>query len=157
MTKTISLQVKEAMKVALETLGATNDGTEVLQVITSGEDQFDEYPTIRILPQDYNRSIDAENREYMYTMSFVVSIYLEIGEEGATPQNEIIDAMQELVDMTFEKLDEGDWLDTVTLPSTGSIFTAQNDSPVVIDVTASQTGIALYADISYGVTYKKSF
>lgn len=156
MEKTISVRVKDAMKVALQGLGATSNGTEVLQVLTSGDDQFDKYPTIRILPQDYNRVVNADARTYEYTMTYIVSIYLELDNQQETPDADVVDTMQELVDKVFDKLDDEAWLENVTLPS-GSIFVADGDSPVVIDVTSAKTGVALYADITYAVTYKKSF
>lgn len=155
--KTLSLQIKEAMKTALQNLPATSDGTEIMQVLTSGEDQFEKYPTIRILPQDYQRGIDSDRRRYTYTVTHVISIYLELGNGATTPDSNIIDTMQELVDLVYEKLDESTWLSEIDSDDEYGLSVAQNDSPVGIDVTNAQTGVALFADISYSVAYTKAF
>lgn len=146
--KTVAVLVKDAMKVALGGLTATSNGTEIQKVVGSGEDAFDEYPAIRVIPQGINRTITNENRYRDLQMNYVISCYLDMGDE-VIPDEEIIDTLTEITDKVIETLDTTDWL-----PEIDGLVLTENSLTSLIDTTPSKTGTALYCDIFYPVTYR---
>lgn len=148
---TISTEVKHAMMTALENLPATSNGTEIQAIVDSGEDAFDEYPVIRIVPVAVMRTVDAEARQLDYEMDFVISIYLELGKTGI-PDSETIDTLLEIVDNALAKLDDSDWAPTYE----GKQFIVGTAMTSAIDTTESKTGTALYCDITYPVIYREA-
>lgn len=148
---TISTEIKSAMVNALKDLEPTSNGTEIQGIVLSGEDAFDEYPVIRIVPQGFNRSINQGNRYLDYTIEFVISVYLDMGDKQ-TPDAEIIETIQELGDIIMERLDGDDWLPTI---EGYSLYLVENATVATIDTTASKTGTALYCDIVYPVSYRR--
>ena len=148
---TISTEIKYAMAEALENLPATSNGTEIQDIVLAGDDAFDTYPVIRIVPQGMSREVNAERRYYTYTVNYVISVYLEMG-DATIPDEEIIDTLQELSDNIMARLDGTDWLPTV---SGYDIYLVENSMTANIDTTQSKTGTALYCDIIYPVSYRK--
>jgi len=152
MEEAITKTVKHAIMTALSSLTPTSDGTVIKDVVGSGEDAFDKYPIIRVLPNGITRDIDSTERHYKYTMNYVISIYLELGNDVTLPDEEVIDTLLELQDKVYKELDEGAWLPDV---GTGNLDIVENTSPSIIDTTNSKTGVAVYCDIEYGVTLTK--
>ena len=148
---TISTEIKSAMINALENLPATSNGTEVQNIVSSGDDAFDEYPVIRVVPQGLNRNINSESRYYDYEVNYVISVYLDMGDE-TIPDADVIDTIQELADEIMERLDTTDWLPTI---EGYDISLVENAMTATIDTTQSKTGTALYCDIIYPVSYRK--
>lgn len=147
--KYITNKVKDALILALSTMGEAPDGTEIQDVVSSGEDAFEKYPTIRVVPASVNRNITADVRYRDYEMMFVISVYLEMG-DTAVPDADIIATMNDLIDMVYYQLDTTDWLpeDITGLSLVNSAVAS------VIDTTPSKTGTAIYCDIMYPVTYR---
>lgn len=148
---TWSVDVKRRMAAALENLPATSDGTEVQAVVQSGEDAFDQYPTIRIVPNGINRIVNSQQRYIDYEIALVVSTYLDLGKESV-PDAAVIDTMLEIVDNIFDRLDEADWLPEGEKTETFSVM--EGVQAGVIDTTPSKTGTALYCDIVYPVRFR---
>lgn len=147
---TITTKVKEAMMIALESLPATGNGTEVQAVVGSGQDAFDEYPVIRVIPNGVERSIDSDNCYRDYKMNYVISIYLDMGDE-VIPDEEIISTMCEMIDNVLERLDTTDWLPQVSgLDLMGGAATSN------IDTIKTKNGTSLYCDLIYPVSYRTS-
>lgn len=150
-TSTISVEIKNAMATALSNLTPATDGTEIQDVVLSGEDAFDEYPVIRIVPQGFERTINSENRYLDYTINYVISVYLDMGDD-TVPDKDIINTLQELADKIMDKLDNSDWLPSF---DDYDIAIVENATNAVIDTTQTKTGTALYCDIVFPVSYRR--
>lgn len=147
---TITTKVKEAMMTALGNLPATGNGTEVQAVVGSGQDAFDQYPVIRVIPSGIEREIDSETCYRDYKMNYVISIYLDMGDD-VIPDEEIIATMCEIVDNVVECLDTNDWLpDIQGLDLMGGATTS------TIDTISTKNGTSLYCDLIYPVSYRTS-
>ena len=147
---TITTKVKENLMKALESLPPTGNGTEVQAVVGSGQDAFDEYPVIRVIPSGIERNIDADSCYRDYKMNYVISIYLDMGDE-TIPDEEIIATMCEMIDNVVERLDEYDWLpDIQGLDLMGGATTS------TIDTISTKNGTSLYCDLIYPVSYRTS-
>lgn len=148
---TFTKELKDALKGALENLPATSDGTEIQQVVGSGEDAFDKYPTIRVVPAGMNRTVNSEDRYIDRTVNFVISTYLDLG-EATTPDEDVIDALIEITDNILDRLDTTDWLPA---GNKGDKYHIEEDAITgVIDTTPSKTGTAVYCDLLFPITYR---
>lgn len=148
---TWSVQVKSKMMEALANLPATSDGTEVQAVVGSGEDAFEQYPTIRVVPNGIQRIYNSEQRYIDYEIALVISTYLDMG-KTEHPDETVINTMLEIVDNIFDRLDEGNWLPEGEQNETFSVM--EGVLAGVLDTTASKTGTALYCDIVYPIRYR---
>ena len=147
---TITTKVKEAMMIALSSLPPTGNGTEIQNVVGSGQDAFDEYPVIRVIPSGIERNIDASSCYRDYKMNFAISAYLEMGDEEI-PDEEIIATMCEIVDNILERLDSYDWL-----PDVEGLDLMGGASSTTINTIKTKNGTSLYCDIIYPVSYRTS-
>lgn len=148
---TWSLDVKQKMMAKLEDLPATTDGTEIQAIVGSGEDAFDQYPTIRVVPNGIQRIVNSTDRYVDYEIMLVISTYLDMG-KAEHPDQAVIDTMLEIVDNIFDRLDEGDWLPESNKSEKYSVM--EGVMAGVIDTTPSKTGTALYCDIAYPIRYR---
>ena len=147
---TITTKVKEALMDALRNLPPTGNGTEVQAVVGSGQDAFDEYPVIRVIPSGIERDIDSDTCYRDYKMNYVISIYLDMG-DAEIPDEEIIATMCEMIDLVIERLDEYDWLPQIQgLDLMGGAATS------TIDTIKTKNGTSLYCDLVYPVSYRTS-
>lgn len=147
---TITTKVKEAMMAALANLPATGNGTEIQDIVGSGQDAFDEYPVIRVIPSGLERDIDADNCYRDYKINYVISVYLEMGDE-TIPDEEIIATMCEIIDNVIERLDTTDWL-----PEIQGLDLMGGASTTTIDTISTKNGTSLCCDIIYPVSYRTS-
>lgn len=147
---TITTRVKEAIMTALGNLPATGNGTEIQAIVGSGQDAFEEYPVIRVIPSGVERNISADTNYKDYRMNFVISIYLDMGDE-VIPDEEIIATMCEIEDEVIARLDEDDWL-----PDEQGLCLAESVSSSTIDTIQTKNGTVLYCDILYPVSYRTS-
>ena len=147
---TITTKVKEAMMITLRTLPPTGNGTEIQNVVGSGQDAFDEYPVIRVIPSGIERNIDSDSCYRDYKMNFVLSVYLEMGDEEI-PDEEIIATMCEIIDNIIYRLDTVDWL-----PNIQGLDLMGGVSSTSINTIKTKNGTSLYCDIIYPVSYRTS-
>lgn len=147
---TLTTQIKEAMMSALENLPATGNGTEIQAVVGSGQDAFENYPVIRVIPSGVERDIDSDNCYRDYKMNYVISVYLDMGDEEI-PDEEIIATLCEIVDNIFERLDNTDWL-----PDVDGLDLMGGASTSTMDTIATKNGTALYCDLIYPVSLRTS-
>ena len=147
---TMTTQVKEAMMIALQNLPATGNGTEIQAIVGSGQDAFDQYPVIRVIPTGVERNISADTSYRDYQMNFVISIYLDMGDE-IIPDEEVIATICEIGDNIIERLDQDDWL-----PNVAGLALAESVSSSTIDTIQTKNGTVLYCDIIYPVSYRTS-
>lgn len=147
----ISVELKQAMMEALEELPPTTNGTEIQAIVDSGEDAFDVYPVIRVVPIGVNRTVDSDLRQRDYEIDLVLSVYLDLG-KSTTPDSEVIDTLLEIVDSVICTLDETDWIPDYE----GKTVLVGDAVTSAIDTTESKTGTALYCDITYPVIYRES-
>lgn len=144
----ITTQVKDAMMTALRELPATSNGTEIQAVVGSGEDAFDEYPVIRVVPSGIERTVSSDTMYRDYQINIVVSVYLDMG-DAEFPDEEVIDTMCEIQDEIFDALDDDDWL-----PDVQGLVLAESASTTTLDTIATKNGTALYCDIVYPIAYR---
>lgn len=144
----LTTDVKNAMMTALQTLPATSNGTEIQAIVGSGEDAFDDYPVIRVVPTGVERVVTAETMFRDYQINVVISIYLDMG-DAQFPDSEIIDTMCEIEDAIFDRLDQDDWL-----PDVKGLALAESAATTTLDTIATKNGTALYCDIVYPLTYR---
>ena len=149
---TISTEVKQALMVALKGVKPASDGTEIMDVVASGQDAFDVYPVIRVVPSGGLRTINSTERFREYEIDFVISIYLEMGNTDI-PDAQVISTIQELADNVMDLLDFTDWLPDV---DGGTFSVVENATTSVIDTTPSKTGTALYCDNQYPIAFKQA-
>ena len=144
----ITNDVKNAMMAALGTLGPTSNGTEIQAIVGSGEDAFDEYPVIRVIPTGVERNVSAETMYRDYQINIVISIYLDMG-DAQFPDDDVISTICEIEDAIFERLDQDDWL-----PNVKGLALAESAVSTTLDTIATKNGTALYCDILYPLTYR---
>ena len=144
-------EVKSALKTLLESLPATTDGTTVQAVVGSGQDAFEEYPTIRVLPAGISLTTDEGGRWQDYTMNFIVSLYLDMG-RAEVPDETVVDTLIEFQDLLFEAINS-DWLPETT---GNSHYNIGDTAVSAIDTTTSKTGVALFCDIQLAITYREA-
>lgn len=144
----MTIDVKNSMMSALEELPPTSNGTEIQAVVGSGQDAFDQYPVIRVIPSGVERNVSAETNYRDYQMNFVISIYLDMGDE-TIPDEEVINTMCEIEDAIIERLDKDDWL-----PDVRGLCLAESAVTTTLDTIATKNGTALYCDIVYPIGYR---
>lgn len=144
----ITNDVKNAMMTALAELPPTSNGTEIQAIVGSGQDAFDKYPVIRVVPTGVERNVSAETCYRDYQINVVISIYLDMG-DAEFPDEEIINTMCELEDAIFDRLDQDDWL-----PNVQGLALAESAVSTTLDTIATKNGTALYCDILYPLTYR---
>ena len=81
-------------------------------------------------------------------MNFVISIYLDMGDE-TIPDEEVINTMCEIEDAIIERLDKDDWL-----PDVRGLCLAESAVTTTLDTIATKNGTALYCDIVYPIGYR---
>lgn len=145
---TITTKIKEALKKALKALPPTSNGTVIQAVVGSGQDAFDNYPTIRVIPSGMERVINSEKRYLDYKVNMIISIYLDMG-DGTIPDEEVITTLCEIQDNIMDKLDNTDWL-----PQIEGLLIVENSTSSAIDTIITKNGTALYCDITYPITYR---
>lgn len=146
-----SLALKDALKGALVDLPAASDGTEIQHITGSGEDAFDHYPTIRVVPAGITRNYNSDSQYIDYEVDFVISTYFDIG-SGIVPSEAVINTLLEFNDIILDRLDGTDWLPESTKSSKYSLM--ENAVSGVIDTTPSKTGTAVFSDIRYPIRYR---
>lgn len=144
----ITIDVKEAMMSALEEIPPTSNGTEIQSVVGSGQDAFDQYPVIRVVPSGIERTVSADTCYRDYQMNFVISVYLDMG-DATVPDEEVINTMCEIEDAIVERLDRDDWL-----PDVSGLCLAESSLTTTLDTIATKNGTALYCDIVYPIAYR---
>lgn len=144
----MTIDVKEAMMSALEEIPPTSNGTEIQSVVGSGQDAFDQYPVIRVVPSGIERTISADTCYRDYQMNFVISVYLDMG-DATVPDEEVINTMCEIEDAIVERLDRDDWL-----PDVSGLCLAESSLTTTLDTIATKNGTALYCDIVYPIAYR---
>lgn len=147
---TLTTQIKEAMMTALANLPATGNGTEIQAIVGSGQDAFEDYPVIRVIPSGIERDIDADTGYRDYKMNYVISVYLDMG-DAEIPDEEIIATMCEIIDNVVERLDETDWL-----PAVDGLDIMGTTTTSTMDTIATKNGTALYCDLIYPVSLRTS-
>ena len=140
--------VKNAIMTALAELPPTSNGTEIQAIVGSGEDAFDEYPVIRVIPTGVERNVSAETMYRDYQINVVISIYLDMG-DAQFPDEDVISTMCEIEDAIFDRLDKDDWL-----PNVKGLALAESAVSTTLDTIATKNGTALYCDILYPLTYR---
>ena len=143
--------VKSALVTLLGTLPATSDGTTVQSIVGSGQDAFEQYPTVRVLPAGISLSTDEAGRWQDYTMNFIVSLYLDMG-QAEIPDETVVNTLIEFQDLLFTALNS-DWLPETT---GNSHYNIGDTAVSAIDTTTSKTGVALFCDIQLPVTYREA-
>lgn len=143
--------VKTALKQLMASLPATTDGTAIQAVVGSGQDAFEKYPTIRVLPAGISLATDEDGRWQDYTMNFIISLYLDMG-QAEVPDETVVDTLIEFQDIMF------DAINTEWLPATAgnSHYNIGDTAVSAIDTVASKTGVALYCDIQLPITYREA-
>lgn len=144
----LTTDVKQAMMTALATLPPTSNGTEIQAIVGSGQDAFDDYPVIRVIPNGIERTITSDNLYRDYQINFVISVYLDMGDAN-TPDEEIISTMCEIQDNIMTRLDQDDWL-----PNVQGLVLAESAVTTTLDTIATKNGTALYCDIVYPIAYR---
>ena len=144
----LTTDVKQAMMTALATLPPTSNGTEIQAIVASGQDAFDDYPVIRVIPNGIERTITSDNLYRDYQINFVISVYLDMGDAN-TPDEEIISTMCEIQDNIMTRLDQDDWL-----PNVQGLVLAESAVTTTLDTIATKNGTALYCDIVYPIAYR---
>ena len=144
-------EVKTALVTLLGTLPATSDGTTVQAIVGSGQDAFEKYPTVRVLPAGISLATDDGGRYQDYTMNFIVSLYLDMG-KAEVPDETVVDTLIEFQDLLFTALNS-DWLPETT---GNSHYNIGDTAVSAIDTTTSKTGVALFCDIQLPVTYREA-
>lgn len=138
---TITTKIKEALKKALKALPPTSNGTVIQAVVGSGQDAFDVYPTIRVIPSGMERVINSEKRYLDYKVNMIISIYLDMGDE-TIPDEEVITTLCEIEDNIMDKLDHTDWL-----PQIDGLLIVENSTSSAIDTIITKNGTALYLSL----------
>ena len=147
---TITTKVKDAIKLRLMNLPATSNGTVVQAIAGSAQDAFEQYPTVRVVPVGIERNVDSATAYEDYTLRFVITLYLDLG-DAVVPDEEVIETMCEIMDNIVKRLDNGEWLpDEYGTPIIGTTATS------VCDTLQTKNGTVLYCDLEYPITFRKS-
>lgn len=116
------------------------------EVVGYPGDQFDSYPSVRVLPLDIDNQKSAFNQVDRH-VAFTIRTYLPAKDDGSD-----FDQMYELTDLLIDSLDEADQSDALREQLGTYMLNTTRGS---WDYFGDQSGVSLYADINVEVAYSQ--
>ena len=113
-TEFITKKIKNGLIATLETLGATENGTQLQEVSGSSTNIFDSYPALRVLPNDVDNETET-NRSDQRAAKFTLLVHIEVEKDSSVSEEEAYDTMYDFQDLIFDKLQEYDWQNTLNI------------------------------------------
>lgn len=145
----LSRKIKDALKEVLEDVEYKGQPAFVA-VKGSPDDEFDGYPSIRVLPGDQasERSTQSQNDQ---TVRYIVRTHVEYGSDSEAA----FDHMYDLTDLIIDTLNEADFANKLQeIDEDIPTFMMNADRGDWFD-SDTQAGVVLMCDVNVEVTYSK--